>query len=141
MPAGSWVGQNGFRDQIKKILKSYLESSSIRFMLAQSVLDGLDSAVDPCEDFYSFACGNWIRNHPVPPTENHWNQFEILEKRLDVQVRELLEEENLEEDPQIVKTVRKVYKACMNTGEEPGKVRFYRDLPDKSDICRSNLNN
>ncbi|KAK6643987.1 hypothetical protein RUM43_000252 [Polyplax serrata] len=84
--------------------------------LAQSVLDGLDSEVDPCEDFYSFACGNWIRNHPVPPTENHWNQFEILEKRLDVQVRELLEEENLEEDPQIVKTVRKVYKACMNTG-------------------------
>lgn len=82
------------------------------------MLDGIDPLIDPCEDFYSYACGKWIRNHPVPPTENHWNQFEILDKKLDRQIRQLLEEEGSEDEPKIVEAAKKVYKACMDFGKK-----------------------
>ena len=30
-------------------------------------LAALDRKVDPCQDFYQFACGGWIANNPLPP--------------------------------------------------------------------------
>src|SRR5450631_1285699 len=38
-----------------------------------------NSALDPCTDFYQYACSRWIANNPVPPDEIFWGAFGKLQ--------------------------------------------------------------
>ncbi|XP_008050304.1 LOW QUALITY PROTEIN: endothelin-converting enzyme-like 1 [Carlito syrichta] len=33
---------------------------------ARFLAANLDASIDPCQDFYSFACGGWLRRHAIP---------------------------------------------------------------------------
>lgn len=36
------------------------------FILADYLLQSIDATVNPCEDFYHFACGTWLKNARIP---------------------------------------------------------------------------
>ena len=41
----------------------------------------IDKTVDPCTDFYKFACGSWQTANPIPNTKVRWGRFDELAER------------------------------------------------------------
>src|SRR5687767_12722753 len=54
-------------------------------------LAAMDRSVNPCEDFYRFACGGWMTKHPLPPDQPRYGRFTELQDRNNEILREILE--------------------------------------------------
>jgi putative endopeptidase len=73
----------------------------------------IDHTVSPCQNFYKFACGNWIRNNPIPPDRGRWTRFDSLTELNLAKLRGILEAAAAGTDP-ATRKIGDFYASCMD---------------------------
>jgi predicted metalloendopeptidase len=51
-------------------------------------VSAMDRSVDPREDPYTYACGGWKKNNPIPPDQNRWSVYATQEQTKAIRVAE-----------------------------------------------------
>lgn len=74
----------------------------------------MDTSVEPCDDFYHFACGNFIKNTIIPDEKVSVNTFSIIGDKLQEQLRLLVSEESLQDESKPFTLAKHLFQACMN---------------------------
>ncbi|KAG5899138.1 hypothetical protein JTB14_027331 [Gonioctena quinquepunctata] len=80
---------------------------------ANHILDTVDQEADPCEEFYKFACGSFLKNAFVMDQPTTLSALSALTKN---QLRNIIMEKRNESSlPKTLRMQRKFYRACINT--------------------------
>ena len=96
-------------------------------------LKAIDKTADPCQNFYQYACGSWIKANPVPPEYSRWGRFNELQNRNQEILRSILQDSSLHQDNSPVdQKIGAYYAACM----DESAVGKAGDTPIKSGIER-----
>uniref|UniRef100_A0A8B9HI22 Neprilysin n=1 Tax=Astyanax mexicanus TaxID=7994 RepID=A0A8B9HI22_ASTMX len=48
------------------------------------LIENMDPSVDPCDNFYQYACGGWLKKNIIPETSSRYSTFDILRDELEV---------------------------------------------------------
>lgn len=75
----------------------------------------MNSTVNPCEDFYRFACGRFEKTTIIPDDAGSVNTINLIEGRVIGQLHTLLNNEIRDKDLRPFKLVKQFYRQCMNT--------------------------
>ena len=52
---------------------------------------GMDKSVQPGDDFYTFANGNWSKNTPIPADKSNYGSFNLLSDLSETRTRGILD--------------------------------------------------
>ena len=102
----------------------------------------MDASVQPCENFYEYVAGTWVKNNPVPDTESRWSSFNELDKRNNLTLKKILLEcsagaESAEKGSNIQK-IGDYYNTAMDTLKRAVEgITPIQDLLDKVNVLNS----
>src|SRR5215470_11219151 len=91
----------------------------------------LDTSANPCDDFYQFACGGWLKATPIPADRSVWGRgFNVIEERNEQTLKEILEliaEGKAPEGTPYAKQLGDYYATCMDESKLESALQDFKD--------------
>ncbi|NWY59716.1 NEP protein, partial [Chionis minor] len=101
---------------------------------AARILENMDTTAEPCNDFYQYACGGWLKRNVIPETSSRYSNFDILRDELEVVLKDVLDLPS-NNDITAVQKAKTLYRSCINetTIDSRGGRPLITLLPSLSD--------
>lgn len=77
----------------------------------------LDASIDPCQDFYSFACGGWLRRHAIPDDKLTYGTIAAIGEQNEERLRRLLARPAGGPGGAAQRKVRAFFRSCLDMRE------------------------
>ncbi|XP_073523606.1 phosphate-regulating neutral endopeptidase PHEX [Phyllobates terribilis] len=85
---------------------------------AASIRNKMNLSVDPCENFFQFACGGWMESNPIPDDQSNYGIYPWLRYNVDLKIKALLEKPiSKRRDSEAAQKAKTFYNSCMNETE------------------------
>jgi putative endopeptidase len=97
----------------------------------------MDTTVNPGEDFYKYANGNWLKNNPIPAEYSRYGAFEVLEEENYTQMKTILAEASADKDAAIGSVNQKI-RDFYNSGMDTVKIEQNGITPLKAELDQIN---
>lgn len=85
---------------------------------ARFVQANIDPTIQPCQDFYSFACGGWLRRHGIPEDKLSYGIITAIGEHNEEKLQRLLLEPIQRRGPNSAeRKVKEFYRSCIDIQE------------------------
>lgn len=74
------------------LLVSFVDAQDISRQAKPIDPANMDLSVKPCDDFFHYANGTWIKNNPIPAAYDQWGSFNILAEENNEVLKGILED-------------------------------------------------
>lgn len=81
---------------------------------SKELLNSIDETLDPCDNFYQFACGNFLKTTVLPNDTKQLISFKFLQNKIEDRLYNDFSEESLPNDTNAIKQTKLFYKSCMD---------------------------
>lgn len=76
----------------------------------------MNESMDPCENFYNFACGGFEEQTTIPESKTGRELYEVIFEALYSQLKRLVDEPVRDSEPLYSKNFKAFYQSCMDRG-------------------------
>jgi hypothetical protein len=98
----------------KKVKPNKVCTTPSCYKASKILLSNTNLSSNPCQNFYNFACGGFLKSTPIPPEEVEVTPFSTLRNKVSTQLNDLFKEDISPNDPAPFKLVKTFYKSCMD---------------------------